>query len=82
MERRLAPESEKAAQWLADLHEDLPLIRYPTRVEMLRAVGEAVRRAESLARLEYALQRLRPPGAHANPVAPLTANGFRGCGWG
>jgi hypothetical protein len=49
---------------------------------MLRAVGEAVRRAESLARLEYALQRLRPPGAHANPVAPLTANGFRGCGWG
>jgi hypothetical protein len=32
-------------------------------------VGEAVRRAESLARLEYALQRLRPPGAHANPVA-------------
>jgi hypothetical protein len=31
------------------------------RVEMLRAVGEAARRAESLARLEYALQRLRLP---------------------
>jgi hypothetical protein len=57
----LAPESENAAQWLADLHEDLLLIRYPTRVEMLRAVGEAARRAESLARLEYALQGLRLP---------------------
>jgi hypothetical protein len=61
MERRLSPESEKAAQWLADLHEDLGVIRYPSRVEMLRAVGEAARRAESLARLEYALQRLRLP---------------------
>jgi hypothetical protein len=31
------------------------------RVAMLRAVGEAARRAESLAPLEYALQRLRLP---------------------
>ena len=61
MEGRLSPEYAKAAQRLADLHEDLGLIRYPTRVQMLRAVDEAARRAESLARLEYALQRLRLP---------------------
>ena len=61
MEGRLSPEYAKAAQLLADLHEDLGVIRYPSRVEMLRAVGEAARRAESLARLEYALQRLRLP---------------------
>jgi hypothetical protein len=61
MEVRLSPEGRNAAQWLADLHENLGLIRYPTRVEMLRAVDEAARRAEGLARLEYALQRLRLP---------------------
>lgn len=48
--------NERQAQWLADLHEDLDVIRYPTRVEMLRAVDEAARRADSRARLDYALQ--------------------------
>jgi hypothetical protein len=61
MGRRLLPTYEKQAQWLADLHEDLDLIRYPTRVEMLRAVDEAAHRADSLARLEIALHRLRLP---------------------
>ena len=61
MEGRLSPEDAKAAQRLADLHEDLGLIRYPTRVQMMCAVDEAARRAESLARLEYALQRLHLP---------------------
>lgn len=50
----------RARQWLADVHEDLDLIRYPTRVQLLRAVDEAARRAESLARLEYALERMPP----------------------
>ena len=47
------------AQWLADVHEGLDLTRYPTRREMLRAVEEAAQRADSLARLDRALQRLR-----------------------
>lgn len=51
-------EQNRARQWLADLHEDLDLIRYPTRVQLLRAVDEAARRAESRARLEHALQHL------------------------
>jgi hypothetical protein len=51
-------EQQRARQWLADVHEDLELVRYPTRVQFLRAIDEAARRAESLARLEYALQRL------------------------
>jgi len=59
MEGRLSPEYAKAAQLLADLHEDLGLGRYATRVEVLRAVDEGARRAESLARLEYVLQRQR-----------------------
>ena len=46
------------AQWLADVHEGLDLIRYPTRLEMLRVVDEAAQRADSLARLEHALQHL------------------------
>jgi hypothetical protein len=54
-------EENRARQWLADLHEDLNLIRYPTRVQLWRAVDEAARRAESLARLEHALQRLTLP---------------------
>jgi hypothetical protein len=55
----LSPADEmRARQWLADLHEDLDLIRYPTRVQLLRAVDEAARRADSLARLEHALQYL------------------------
>jgi hypothetical protein len=58
MEERLSPAYRKQAQWLADLQEDLELVRYPTRVEMLRAVDEAANRADSLARLEDALQRL------------------------
>ncbi|MFI5285126.1 MAG: hypothetical protein ACHQ4F_02285 [Candidatus Dormibacteria bacterium] len=48
----------RARQWLADLHEDLDLYRYPTRVELLRTVDEAARRADSFARLEYALEHL------------------------
>jgi hypothetical protein len=56
---RLSPtEQQRARQWLADLHEDLDLVRYPTRVELLRAVDEAARRADSLARLDYALKHL------------------------
>jgi hypothetical protein len=51
-------DQSRARQWLADVHEDLDLIRYPTRVQLIRAVDEAARRAESLARLEYALERL------------------------
>jgi hypothetical protein len=51
-------DQKRARQWLADVHEDLDLIRYPTRVQLLRAVDEAARRAESLARLEYALERM------------------------
>jgi hypothetical protein len=59
MKTRLSPaEQKRAHQWLADLHEDLDLYRYPTRVELLRAVDEAAHRADSLARLEYALQHL------------------------
>jgi hypothetical protein len=49
-------EQSRARQWLADVHEDLDLIRYPTRVQLLRAVDEAARRADSHARLEYALR--------------------------
>jgi hypothetical protein len=60
MERRLSPKYKQMAQWLADLHEDLELIRYPTRVEMRNTVDEAAQRAKSLARLEDALRRLPP----------------------
>ena len=42
-------------QLLADLCEDLALVRYPTRVRLLQTIDEAARRAQSLARLEYAL---------------------------
>jgi hypothetical protein len=59
MDGRLSPSRENAAQWLADLHEDLGVVRYPTRFQMLRAVDEAARRADSQARLEHALKRLR-----------------------
>ncbi len=58
MERRISAEYRKQAQWLADLHEDLGLIRYPTRVGMMRAVDEAAHRADSLARLDHALEQL------------------------
>jgi hypothetical protein len=53
-----AAEQQRAHQWLADLHEDLDLFRYPTRVQLLRAVDEAAHRADSRMRLEDALRRL------------------------
>ncbi len=58
MEGRLSATFDEQAQWLADLYEHLDLARYPARVEMLRAVDEAAHRADSLARLDYALLRL------------------------
>jgi hypothetical protein len=58
--RLSAAEQNRARQWLADLHEDLDLIRYPTHVQLWRTVDEAARRADSLARLEYALQLPSP----------------------
>jgi hypothetical protein len=61
MEERLSPAVLEQAQWLADLHEDLDLVRYPTRMLMLRMVDEAAHRADSLARLEAALQHLPSP---------------------
>ncbi len=67
MEGWLSPTDQQQAQRLADLHEDLHLIRYPARVEMLRAVDEAAHRADSLARLDYALQRLRLRLPEARP---------------
>jgi len=51
-------EQQRARQWLADLHEDLDLFHYPTRVQLLRAIDEAAQRADSLRRLENALQQL------------------------
>lgn len=58
MDGRVQPEYEQQAQWLADLHEHLNVIRYPTRLEMLRAVDAAAQRADCLARLEDLLQRV------------------------
>jgi hypothetical protein len=52
-------DDRKADQWLADISEDLELLRYPTRRRLLETVEEAARRAESLARLEYALLTFR-----------------------
>ncbi len=60
MDGRVAPDYQKAALWLADLREELDVLRYPTRVEMIRAVDEARRRAESLARLERVLSGAFP----------------------
>ncbi len=54
-----AKDVRKAEQWLADISEDLELVRYPTRRRLLQTVEEAARRAESLARLEYSLQTFR-----------------------
>jgi hypothetical protein len=54
-----AAEGRKAQQWLADVSEDLEVIRYPTRHSLLEMIDEAARRAESRARLEYALLTLR-----------------------
>ena len=54
-----AVDGRKAQQWLADVSEDLVVIRYPTRRSMLEMIDQAARRAESRARLEYALLTLR-----------------------
>ncbi len=59
MERSPAPDYERAEQWLADFHEDLNCNRYPTYVTLRRVVVEAAQRAQSMARLEHELQRLR-----------------------
>ena len=53
------PAEKQALQWLADVTEEVEVRRYPMRAEMLHAIDEAARRAESLARLEYALARQR-----------------------
>lgn len=55
MARRLSPEERANEQALADLHEEVALRRYPTRIAMARVVREAAERAESLARLDRAL---------------------------
>lgn len=54
-------DQQRARQWLADVHEDLNLSGYPTRVRLLQAVDEAAHRADSLTRLELALERLPRP---------------------
>jgi hypothetical protein len=55
MERRKAAGDPRAEQWIADISEDLEVLRYPTRWRLIQAVDEAARRADGLARLEYAL---------------------------
>jgi hypothetical protein len=57
MDPRVSTTYARKAQLLADMWEYLDVIRYPARAEMLRAVGEAAQRADSLARLEHELQR-------------------------
>jgi hypothetical protein len=52
-------DDRKAEQWLADISEDLEVVRYPTRRRLLETIEEAARRAESLARLEYSLRTFR-----------------------
>jgi len=54
-----AIDGRKAQQWLADVSEDLEVIRYPTRRSLLEMIDEAARRAQSRARLEHALLTLR-----------------------
>ena len=50
---------KKAAQWLADIHEDLEVRRwtvsYPAHTQFRQVLDEAARRAAALARLEDAL---------------------------
>jgi hypothetical protein len=55
MDGRAGPDYARVALSLADLHEELDVMRYPSRIEMLRAVEEAMRRAEVMARLELVL---------------------------
>jgi hypothetical protein len=59
VEPREAADDRRAEQWIADISEDLEVMRYPTRWRLLQAVDEAARRADGLARLEYALLTLR-----------------------
>lgn len=59
MDQRKADGDRRAEQWIADISEDLAVMRYPTRRRLLQAVDEAARRADGLARLEYALLTLR-----------------------
>ena len=54
-----AVDGRRAQQWLADVSEDLEVIRYPTRHSLLEMIDDAARRAQSRARLEYALLNLR-----------------------
>ena len=61
MEGRRRRSYEEQAQRLADLHEYLDLVRYPTRLQMMRAVDEAAQRADCLARLDDTLQRATAP---------------------
>ena len=65
MDGRVAPDFARAALSLADLHEELAVMRYPSRAEMLRAIEEAMRRAEVMARLELALSARPEPGRRA-----------------
>jgi hypothetical protein len=59
VEPRKESSDRRAEQWIADISEDLAVMRYPTRWRLLQAVDEAARRADGLARLEYALLTLR-----------------------
>jgi hypothetical protein len=59
VEPRKADDDRRAEQWIADISEDLAVMRYPTRRRLLQAVDEAARRADGLARLEYALLTFR-----------------------
>jgi hypothetical protein len=59
VEPKKAAGDRRAEQWIADISEDLAVMRYPTRWRLLQAVDEAARRADGLARLEYALLTLR-----------------------
>ena len=59
MEARKESGDRRAEQWIADISEDLEVMRYPTRWRLLQAVDEAARRADGLARLEYALLTMR-----------------------
>ena len=58
-----APETRKLVQQRADIEEDLEVRKwvagYPTHRRLVSVVDVAARRAECVARLEYALRRLR-----------------------
>ena len=62
---RSAPDGGQLAQRRADIEEDLDLRQwltgYATHRDLVSAVDEAARRAQSVARLEDALSRLPGP---------------------